>query len=118
MTKIEAARAEYKDWCEAIGIDTLEKVNETLDAGKAIELINLCEARQERQVEQFQKEERRLIPPDTDYRAISGLRLEARQKLEAVRPRSIGQASRISGVSPADVSQIMLAMPKAERTLR
>ena len=52
MTKIEAARAEYKEWCQAVGIDTLEKVNETLDAGKGIELINLCEARQERQYAQ------------------------------------------------------------------
>ena len=48
MTKIEAARQEYKDWCSAIGIDTLEKVNEVVDSGNAIELINLCEARQER----------------------------------------------------------------------
>ena len=40
MTKIEAARAEYKEWCQAVGIDTLEKVNETLEAGKGIELIN------------------------------------------------------------------------------
>ena len=48
MTKIEAARQEYKDWCSAIGIDTLDKVNEVIDSGKAIELINLCEARQER----------------------------------------------------------------------
>ena len=48
MTKIEAARQEYKDWCSAVGIDTLDKVNEVIDSGKAIELINLCEARQER----------------------------------------------------------------------
>jgi len=48
MTKIEAARQEYKDWCSAIGIDTIEKLNTTLEEGKAIELINLCEARQER----------------------------------------------------------------------
>ncbi|MBQ0077538.1 MAG: nucleoside kinase [Bacteroidales bacterium] len=48
MTKIEAARQEYADWCSAIGIDTLDKLNETLAAGKAVELINLCEARQER----------------------------------------------------------------------
>ena len=52
MTKIEAARAEYKEWCQAVGIDTLQKVNETVEAGKAIELINLCEARQERQYAQ------------------------------------------------------------------
>ena len=48
MTKIDAARQEYVDWCHAIGIDTIEKINETLAAGSGIELINLCEARQER----------------------------------------------------------------------
>ncbi len=48
MTKIEAARQEYRDWCSAIGIDTLEKVNEVVAGGNAIPLINLCEARQER----------------------------------------------------------------------
>ena len=48
MTKIEVARQEYRDWCEAIGIDTLDKLNQTLAEGKGIELINLCEARQER----------------------------------------------------------------------
>ena len=48
MTKIEAARQEYKDWCSAVGIDTLEALNETLSQGRAIDLINLCEARQER----------------------------------------------------------------------
>lgn len=48
MTKIEAARQEYKDWCSAIGIDTLEKLNEALNDKRGIELINLCEARQER----------------------------------------------------------------------
>ena len=48
MTKIEAARQEYADWCSAVGVHTLDKVNEVLAEGKAIELINLCEARQER----------------------------------------------------------------------
>lgn len=48
MTKIQAARQEYKNWCSAIGIDTLEKVNEVVDSGNAVALINLCEARQER----------------------------------------------------------------------
>ncbi|MCQ2155665.1 MAG: nucleoside kinase [Bacteroidales bacterium] len=48
MTKIEAARQEYADWCSAIGIDTIQALNETLEAGSGIELINLCEARQER----------------------------------------------------------------------
>lgn len=48
MTKIDAARQEYVDWCHAIGIDSMQKVNEILDAGDAVDLINLCEARQER----------------------------------------------------------------------
>lgn len=48
MTKIEAARQEYKDWCEAIGVDSLDKLNEVLEEGWAIKLINICEARQER----------------------------------------------------------------------
>lgn len=48
MTKIEAARQEYADWSEAVGINTLDKLNATLEAGKGIDLINLCEARQER----------------------------------------------------------------------
>ena len=48
MTKIEAARQEYKDWCTAIGIDTIDKLNSALSEGRGIELINLCEARQER----------------------------------------------------------------------
>ena len=52
MTKIEAARQEYKDWCSAIGIDTIEKVNDVVASGNAIPLINLCEARQERKYAQ------------------------------------------------------------------
>lgn len=48
MTKIEAARQEYADWCSAIGIDSIDKLNDAMVAGKGIELINLCEARQER----------------------------------------------------------------------
>ena len=65
-------------------------------------------ARQQRQVEQFQKEESRLLPPDVDYTRITGLRIEAQQKLSAIRPLSIGQASRISGVSPSDVAVLLV----------
>ena len=67
-------------------------------------------ARQEKQVEQFRKEESRLLPPDLDYEAISGLRLEAQQKLSEIRPLSIGQAGRISGVSPADIAVLLIYM--------
>ena len=65
-------------------------------------------ARQEKQVAEFKKEESRLLPADIDYAAIGGLRLEAREKLEAIRPMSIGQAGRISGVSPADIAVLLI----------
>ena len=65
-------------------------------------------ARQEKQVAEFRKEEARLLPENIDYNAISGLRLEARQKLSEIRPVSLGQAGRISGVSPADIAVLMI----------
>ena len=65
-------------------------------------------ARQEKQVAEFKKEESRLLPADIDYGAIVGLRLEAREKLEQIRPMSIGQAGRISGVSPADIAVLLI----------
>lgn len=65
-------------------------------------------ARQQRQVEEMRKLESRPLPPDLDYLAIPVLRLEARQKLQQIRPLSLGQASRISGVSPADVAALMI----------
>ena len=65
-------------------------------------------ARQNAQVEQFQKMENKLLPKDCDYSKIHGLRLEARQKLDKIRPESVGQASRISGVSPADISVLIV----------
>ena len=65
-------------------------------------------ARQEKQVAEFRREEARVIPEDIDYRAITGLRLEAQEKLSAIRPVSIGQAGRISGVSPADIAVLLI----------
>ena len=65
-------------------------------------------ARQEKQVAEFKKEESRRLPEDLDYRAIKGLRLEAQEKLCAIRPMSIGQAGRISGVSPADIAVLLI----------
>ena len=65
-------------------------------------------ARQEKQVAEFKKEESRLLPPDIDYRSIAGLRLEAQEKLDSIRPMSIGQAGRISGVSPADIAVLLI----------
>jgi len=65
-------------------------------------------AKQMQQIEQFKKMEKKLIPEDIDYNDISGLRIEAQQKLSAQRPISLGQASRISGVSPADISVLVV----------
>lgn len=60
------------------------------------------------EVERFKKQESRLLPEDIDYESIKGLRIEAQQKLSKVRPASIGQAERISGVSPADISVLLV----------
>ena len=64
--------------------------------------------RQLKQVEEFSRMEERLLPENIDYDKIEGLRLEAREKLKAIRPHSFGQASRISGVSPADIGVLMM----------
>jgi tRNA uridine 5-carboxymethylaminomethyl modification enzyme len=72
--------------------------------------------KQQRQVAEFQKAESRLLPTDIDYNAIGGLRIEARQKLDAIRPVSLGQAGRISGVSPADLAVLMIWLEQRERT--
>lgn len=71
--------------------------------------------RQERQVEQFKKLEKKLIPVDIDYNDVGSLRLEARQKLEKFRPTNIGQASRIGGVNPADISVLLIYLDSLYR---
>ena len=68
--------------------------------------------RQNRQVEEMKKLESRPLPPDVDYQSIQGLRLEARQKLSQIRPLNLGQASRISGVSPADMAALMIYLER------
>ena len=71
--------------------------------------------RQMKQVEQFKKLEAKKIPADLDYEKVGSLRIEARQKLEEYRPVSIGQASRISGVSPADISVLLVYLEQYRR---
>ena len=71
--------------------------------------------KERRQVEQFRRAEERLLPQDADYLQVEGLRIEARQKLNALRPRSIGQASRISGVSPGDIAVLLVWLERRER---
>ncbi len=68
--------------------------------------------RQEKQVEEMRKLESRPLPADLDYLSMQGLRLEARQKLDQIRPENLGQASRVSGVSPADVAALMIYLEK------
>ena len=72
--------------------------------------------RQMKQVEQFRKLENRKIPEDIDYDQIQSLRIEAKQKLTEIRPASIGQASRISGVSPADISVLLVYLSAAKKS--
>ncbi len=68
--------------------------------------------RQQRQVEEMKKLERRSLPPDLDYVNLKGLRLEAREKLSQIRPLNLGQASRVSGVSPADIAALMVYLER------
>jgi len=67
------------------------------------------------QVEQFKKLEERKLDKDINYDEIKGLRLEARQKLNKIKPESVGQASRISGVSPADISVLLVYLEQRKR---
>lgn len=86
---------------EPLTKDIVEQVNIQLKYAGYIK-------RQLKQVEQFKKMEKKKIPQDIDYDDIYSLRLEAKQKLNQIRPESVGQASRISGVSPADISVLLL----------
>ena len=70
---------------------------------------------QEAQVEKFKKLETKKLPEDIDYNELKGLRIEARQKLNKIKPTSVGQASRISGVSPADVSVLLIYLEQLKR---
>ena len=72
--------------------------------------------KQLKQIDQFKKLENKKLPQEIDYLSIDGLRIEARQKLDAIRPVSIGQASRISGVSPADISVLLIYLQQMRRT--
>ena len=67
------------------------------------------------QIEQFKKLENRRLDPDLDYNIVKNLSNEARQKLELVKPDSVGQASRISGVSPADINMLLIFLEQRRR---
>ena len=95
----------FDDEAPALPRDIVEQVEITVKYEGYIQ-------RQQKQVEEFERLERRLLPEDLDYAHIQGLRLEAREKLSAVRPRSLGQAGRISGVSPADMAALMIYLER------
>ena len=86
------------------------------DGGLAQRLaVSYTHLRQKAQVEQFKRMENRRLPEDLDYQSISALRIEARQKLAQARPLNLGQASRISGVSPADITALMIYLENHTR---
>jgi len=93
----------------SLPLDTIEQININIKYEGYIK-------RQIKQVEQFKKLEKKRIEADFDYDAVGSLRNEARQKLKLYRPGSIGQASRISGVSPADISVLLIYMEQMRRT--
>ena len=88
--------------------DVIEQINITIKYKGYID-------RQNQQVHQFKKLECRKLPEDIDYEQINNLRLEARQKLSKIRPENIGQASRISGVSPADISVLLVYLKMKDK---
>ncbi len=71
--------------------------------------------KQQAQIDRFRRMEAKVIPPQTDYASMKNLRLEARQKLDKLRPANLGQASRISGVSPADINVLMVELSKRKQ---
>ena len=107
-----------------LSYDLLEEIDEerpkiTLQEKEEVEIQIKYEGyikMQEMQVEKFKKLENKLLPESVDYETIKGLSLEARQKLNKNKPRSIGQASRISGVSPADISVLLIYLQTLNNT--
>lgn len=98
----------YKD---IIGLSELEGADEEILMEVAVEIKYQGYLKKERTaIKEAEKMETQIIPDDIDYQSISNLRLEARQKLSVIRPRTLGQAARISGVSPADVNVLIIAL--------
>ena len=100
--------AEIDDNRPSLDRQVIEEVNIMVKYDGYIEM-------QKKQVEGFKKLEKKLLPDGIDYKKIKGLRLEARQKLDNIKPYSIGQASRISGVSPADISVLLIYLEQQKR---
>ena len=112
---IKRTELTYKDLEE---IDEERNKNLSKDVIKEVEIQIKYEGyikMQESQVAKFKKLEQKELKEDIDYQKISGLSLEARQKLDKYKPSSVGQASRISGVSPADISVLLIYLEQERR---
>lgn len=103
----------FNNSCTASPVELEEEVIEQVNI--AIKYDGYIK-RQKKQVEQFKKLENKKIPKNIDYDKIKSLRIEAQQKLKEYQPISIGQASRISGVSPADISVLLVYLEEMIRT--
>lgn len=106
--EIEYEHLDEINQAKALSKEVLEQVSISIKYEGYLE-------RQMAQIEQFKRMEERRLPQDADYSQIHGLSLEARQKLNAQKPRSLGQASRISGVSPADISVLLVYLESLKR---
>ena len=106
---------------QSMSVIDLERPQLPSDVEEQVEISLKYEGyikRQMQQVEQFKKMEQKLLPEDLDYDQVYSLRIEAKQKLQKVKPKSIGQASRISGVSPADISVLMVYLEQLKQKRR
>jgi NAD/FAD-utilizing enzyme apparently involved in cell division len=105
------------DYFKLESLDT-DRPNLSYDVKEQVNIVSKYEGyinKQLEQVEQYKRFESKLIPQDIDYNEVKGLRIEAIQKLGKIRPISIGQASRISGVSPADISVLLIYLEREYR---
>ena len=119
MTMAQLLRRQESNYQELLGIFGMPFIQEH-EIGEEVELQIKYEGyvrRQIQQVEKFKKLEQRLIPHTFNYNAISGFSTEVREKFNRVRPETIGQASRISGVTPAAISLLLVAIEKNRRQL-
>ena len=106
--------ADYQKLKQIFGLPEI-----SVEAAKQVDITVTYEGyirRQQDQIARMEKLETKLLPPDMDYEKVPSLREEAREKLIAMRPRSVGQAGRISGVSPADVSVLLVWLEKERRS--
>lgn len=113
LAEIDDNRPPLKHACEAEDAEVFITPVDAYNVEVEIKYAGYIKMEEER-IARFQKMEKRIIPQDFDYSGIAGLKIEARQKLSQHRPHSVGQAARISGISPADISVLLLALSQHE----